>query len=204
MHGSPTIAQSWLVHTPPKQPSEQQSWAAAQGTPFARHASLHSMTPAWPVTGSQRPLQHWGLIVQLALGARQVPPGPPESPAKVPPTHTPPVHVPEQQSKPLAQAAIAGAHAVGPPSALPPHTFDVHAPTQQSAAVVHPAPTLRQVVPASPSTGEEPSSPSGGAPSIPPSAATTDASVPQWRETAAAHAIDVARDVARKVRARAQ
>jgi hypothetical protein len=43
---SPTIAQSLLVQTPPKHPSEQQSCAVAQATPLALHASLHWMTPA--------------------------------------------------------------------------------------------------------------------------------------------------------------
>jgi hypothetical protein len=57
-HGSPTMVHSFAVHTPPKQPSEQQSCAVAHATPSARHASRHWMTPACPVTGSQRPLQH--------------------------------------------------------------------------------------------------------------------------------------------------
>jgi hypothetical protein len=45
-HVSPTIAQSLFVQIPPKHPSEQQSWAVAQATPSARHASRHWMTPA--------------------------------------------------------------------------------------------------------------------------------------------------------------
>ena len=82
------MAHSLSVHTPPKHPSEQQSWAVVQATPLARHASLHWMTPAWPVTGSHNPLQHCGLVMQLAVGARHMPPeasGAPVVPVAAPP-----------------------------------------------------------------------------------------------------------------------
>ncbi len=166
---SPTIAQSLSVQIPPKHPREQQSWAVAQATPFARHASLHWMTPASPVTGSQRPLQQSGPIVQAAAGALQLPPPPAPSVAGPPPrtlpTQTPLVHVPEQQSKPVAHAPAAPLHALagaapGPESVattpgLPPHTFPVQAPTQQSEGLVHPAPIVEHepAVPMGPPPG---------------------------------------------------
>ena len=121
-HESPMMVHSVSAQTPPKQPSEQQSCAVAHATPFARQASRHWTTPAWPVTGSQRPLQHEGLVVQLALGARQAPPDvvvPPSLPAppapplpltKPPLWHVAAVHVPEQQSNPCEHAAPADAH----------------------------------------------------------------------------------------------
>ncbi len=43
---------------PPKHPSEQQSSAVWQAAPSAKHAAVQRTTPAIPVTGSQRPLQH--------------------------------------------------------------------------------------------------------------------------------------------------
>jgi hypothetical protein len=54
---------------PPKQPSEQQSSAFVHATPSAKHAFVHCTTPAWPVTGSQRPLQHCAFSVQLVAAA---------------------------------------------------------------------------------------------------------------------------------------
>ena len=56
-------------HRPPKQPSEQQSSAFVHATPSAKHALVHWMTPAWPVTGSQRPLQHRVFSVQSVAAA---------------------------------------------------------------------------------------------------------------------------------------
>jgi hypothetical protein len=113
LHVSPTIAHSLFVQTPPKHPTEQQSCADAHATPSARHASLHWMTPAWPVTGSQSPLQHWGLCVHAAAGARHAPAPPPVPPGELP-MHCPLVHVPEQQSKPSAQGPPLGLQAFGP------------------------------------------------------------------------------------------
>ena len=51
------------LHSPPpqrplKQPSEQQSSDFVQATPSAKQAFVQRTTPAIPVTGSQRPLQH--------------------------------------------------------------------------------------------------------------------------------------------------
>jgi len=43
--------------TPPLHPSEQQSSAFVQATPFAVQMLVHWVTPDMPVTGSQRPLQ---------------------------------------------------------------------------------------------------------------------------------------------------
>jgi len=62
-----------ILHSPPphrplKQPSEQQSSAFAQATPSAKQAFVHWTTPAMPVTGSQRPLQHCALLVQSVAG----------------------------------------------------------------------------------------------------------------------------------------
>jgi hypothetical protein len=61
------------LHSPPpqrplKQPSEQQSSAFVQATPSAKQAFVHCTTPAIPVTGSQRPLQHCALLVQSVAG----------------------------------------------------------------------------------------------------------------------------------------
>jgi hypothetical protein len=53
---------------PPKQPSEQQSSAFAQATPSAKQAFVHCTTPAMPVTGAQRALQHWSFAVQSVPG----------------------------------------------------------------------------------------------------------------------------------------
>jgi hypothetical protein len=53
---------------PPKQPSEQQSSAFVQATPSAKQAFVHCTTPAWPVTGAQRALQHWSFAVQSVPG----------------------------------------------------------------------------------------------------------------------------------------
>lgn len=94
-----------FAQTPPKQPSEQQSCARAHGTPLALHASVHLMTPAFPVTGSHRPLQHDALAVQSASGTRHAPAAVPPSPVAGGATHLPPLHVPAQQSKPLAHVA---------------------------------------------------------------------------------------------------
>ena len=55
-------------HRPPKQPSEQQSSAFVQATPSAKQAFVHCTTPAWPVTGAQRPLQHCVFAVQSVPG----------------------------------------------------------------------------------------------------------------------------------------
>jgi len=54
---------------PPKQPSEQQSSAFVHATPSAKQAFVHRMTPACPVTGSQRPLQHCAFSVQSVAAA---------------------------------------------------------------------------------------------------------------------------------------
>ena len=54
---------------PPKQPSEQQSSAVVQATPSAKQAFVHCTTPACPVTGSQRPLQHCAFSVQSVAAA---------------------------------------------------------------------------------------------------------------------------------------
>jgi hypothetical protein len=55
-------------HRPPKQPSEQQSSAFVQATPSAKQAFVQRTTPTIPVTGSQRPLQHWLFSVQSVAG----------------------------------------------------------------------------------------------------------------------------------------
>jgi hypothetical protein len=159
-HVALTVAHSSFAQTPPKHPSEQQSCAVAQATPSARHASRHWMTPASAVTGSQRPLQQSGPIVQLASGAPQVPapvaPSPPGPPVRALPTHPPPLQVPEQQSKPVAHAPSAGLHAlaagaapggasVPTAAAPPPQAPALQAPTQQSEAATHAAPIVAQV-----------------------------------------------------------
>jgi hypothetical protein len=61
------------LHSPPpqrplKQPSEQQSSAFVHATPSAKQAFVHWTTPAIPVTGSQRPLQHCAFAVQSVAG----------------------------------------------------------------------------------------------------------------------------------------
>ena len=53
---------------PPKQPSEQQSSAFVHATPSAKQALVQRTTPAMPVTGSQRPLQHCVFSVQSVAG----------------------------------------------------------------------------------------------------------------------------------------
>jgi len=53
---------------PPKQPSEQQSSAFVHATPSAKQAFVQRTTPAIPVTGSQRPLQHCAFAVQSVAG----------------------------------------------------------------------------------------------------------------------------------------
>jgi hypothetical protein len=148
---SSTMAHSLFVQTPPKHPSEQQSCAVAQGTASARHASRHWMTPAWPVTGSHSPLQHWGLCMQLALGARHDPPlAPFPGVADMLPTQLPPLHVPEQQSNPWVQALAEAPHVAAVPTLPgvgPPQTLDRHAPAQQSESAKHPAPAVRHALP---------------------------------------------------------
>jgi hypothetical protein len=62
------------LHRPPpqrplKQPSEQQSSAWVHATPSAKQAFVHCTTPACPVTGSHRPLQHCALLVQSVAAA---------------------------------------------------------------------------------------------------------------------------------------
>ena len=73
---SPFAAQLSLstLHSPPphrplKQPSEQQSSAFVHATPSAKQAFVHCTTPAWPVTGAQRALQHCAFSVQSVPGA---------------------------------------------------------------------------------------------------------------------------------------
>src|SRR5436309_2060747 len=106
-----------VAQTPPKQPSEQQSWALLHATPSARQASRHSMTPACPVTGSHRPLQQSAATLHAFAGAPHESGPPPEPappsalPPRVLPTHTLFVHVPEQQSKPFTQGAASVLHA---------------------------------------------------------------------------------------------
>jgi len=68
VHASLSILQSPPPQRPPKQPSEQQSSAFAQATPSAKQAFVQRTTPAIPVTGSQRPLQHCALLVQSVAG----------------------------------------------------------------------------------------------------------------------------------------
>jgi hypothetical protein len=58
---------------PPKQPSVQQSSAWLHATPSAKQALVHCLTPACPVTGSQRPLQHCAWSVQSTAGPWHVP-----------------------------------------------------------------------------------------------------------------------------------
>jgi hypothetical protein len=188
VHASPRTVQSMFEQTPPKHPSEQQSCAVVHATPFARHASRQVTTPAWPVTGSHRPLQHCGLDVQLVVGARHEPPPPPASllgPATLP-TQALPVHVPEQQSKPRAHAPPATLHAFVPPSVAlaPPQTLALQAFTQHCEADVQPAPSVLQVAPESLNVAE-PSSPA------PPSSPVTTAALslpPQLAVTNTAHA----------------
>jgi hypothetical protein len=69
---------------PPKHPSEQQSSAFVQATPSAKQAFVHCRTPACPVTGSHRPLQHCAFSVQLLAVASQAPPMPPPAPITPP------------------------------------------------------------------------------------------------------------------------
>jgi hypothetical protein len=104
------------LHSPPpqrplKQPSEQQSSAFVQATPSAKHAFVHWMTPDMPVTGSQRPLQHWLAAVQSVPGPWQMPPGPTPPPAPV--TPEPPVpNVPPRPAPP--SLPIPGAAGLSP------------------------------------------------------------------------------------------
>jgi hypothetical protein len=72
---SPFVAQVSLStlhrpppHRPPEQPSEQQSSAFVHATPSAKQAFVHCTTPACPVTGAQRPLQHCPFSVQSVAG----------------------------------------------------------------------------------------------------------------------------------------
>jgi len=68
MQRSLSILQRPPPQRPPKQPSEQQSSAFVQATPSAKQAFAHWTTPACPVTGSQRPLQHWPFAVHAVAG----------------------------------------------------------------------------------------------------------------------------------------
>jgi hypothetical protein len=190
-HGSPMIAHSLAAHTPPKHPSEQQSCAVTHATPSARHASRHWMTPAWPVTGSQSPLQQSGPVLQAPAGPVHAtpvdaePPPPADDPA--PPAHAPPLHVPEQQSKPTAHIAPSPPQAdPGTVTTTPPEQTPLaHAPLQQSAAATQPAPDARQALASStkpgpagvPGVAGEPGAPGANpcAPSGPPSVARSPA-----------------------------
>jgi hypothetical protein len=192
-HDCPIVMHSCVEQTPPKQPSEQQSCAFAHATPFARHASRHWMTPAWPVTGSQRPLQQSVPVLHDCVGPRQaalaVPPPSPLLPNALP-THALALPVPEQQSKPLMHAPPAALHAFGPPpsgDAEPPHTEPVHADTQQSPAAAQAEPTVLQLAPPSPnaegsfapvSLAPPPSSAGGTTASLEPQLAATGTNAP--------------------------
>jgi hypothetical protein len=92
---------------PPKQPSEQQSSAFAQATPSAKQAFVQRTTPACPVTGAQRALQHCSLAVQSAPGPMQAPP-----PGTIPPPAPPALPVPPRPEPPSLMPA--------PGAALPP------------------------------------------------------------------------------------
>lgn len=117
--GCPSTTQSPPPHLPPKQPSEQQSTALVHACPSRRQKLVHSRTPAWPVTGSQRPLQHPLAVVHAV-------PAPVHAPNS---THTPSTHASEQHWSGFVhvcpsrvQVAVAPpAELVAPPAAeLPP------------------------------------------------------------------------------------
>ena len=58
VHGVLSSPHSAPPHVPPLQFKLQQSVAFAQVWPSATHSGMHWVTPVWPCTGSQRPLQH--------------------------------------------------------------------------------------------------------------------------------------------------
>jgi hypothetical protein len=120
-------AHAWLScphsappQTPAWQSRLQQSVAFAQVWPSATHSAMHCVTPVWPSTGSQRPLQH-GFVGP----STQDSPAPVHVPAG---KHSPPLHRFEQQSPSAAHASVnwwqpGNPSAVAP--ALPPPSPEV-------------------------------------------------------------------------------
>jgi hypothetical protein len=109
VHVSLSTLHSPPPHRPPKQPSEQQSSAFVQTTPSAKQAFVHCTTPACPVTGSQRPLQHCAASVQSVAGPWQGPPGPmfptaPPPAPTAPPRPAPPSPLPTPAGPPPQDA----------------------------------------------------------------------------------------------------
>jgi hypothetical protein len=90
---SPGSAQSLGAQTPLKHPSEQQSCARVHGTPFPLQASPQSVRPAWPTSGSHRPLQHDSCELHALPGNRHTP-----GPVVGLSAHAPLSHDPEQHS----------------------------------------------------------------------------------------------------------
>jgi len=119
VHASLSILHSPPPQRPLKHPSEQQSSAFAQATPSAKQAFVHCTTPAIPVTGSQRPLQHCALDVQSVAGPWHAPPPgwPPCPGAPVPPTPVPPALAPPRAWPAAPPAPSPGAETPPPQDA---------------------------------------------------------------------------------------
>lgn len=168
LHDSLWSLQSWAAQTPPKQPREQQSCARVHAWPFARQASVQRVTPAWPVTGSQRPLQHDSCEVHASLGKPQaafgvsthapfwqaplqqsaLPQHVPPLPWQVADAHLPPEQELEQHSPFPPQLASLATHPAAAPHVPLSQRLEQHCP-----AVVQAFPSAPHVPPSEPLIG---------------------------------------------------
>jgi hypothetical protein len=120
LHGSPST-----THRPPPQlpflhPSEQQSVAFSQLAPSRRQKSVQRRS-GWPVTGSQRPLQHSAAALQIVSAPAQAPNS----------MQDPSTQACEQHASGWLQVFPAGKQAVPPavpPAADPPEPVPAAAP----------------------------------------------------------------------------